>query len=62
MWLIVSGQVDYTGFTTINVQRFGQKFVGKVANPQELLLFSKAVARAAKPEAGVPCISASVHE
>ena len=45
-------QVDYTGFTTVNVQRFGQKFVGKVANPQELLLFSKAAARAARPEAG----------
>ena len=23
-------QVDYTGFTTINSQRFGQRFVGKV--------------------------------
>lgn len=23
-------QVDYTGYTTINPQRFGQKFVGKV--------------------------------
>jgi len=46
--------VDYTGFSTINVQRFGQKFVGKVANPQELLLFSKAAARAAKPDTGQP--------
>jgi len=44
--------VDYTGFTTVNVQRFGQKFVGKVANPQEVLLFSKPAARAAKPDAG----------
>ena len=44
--------MDYTGFTTISVQRFGQKFVGKVANPQELLLFTKAAARAAKAETG----------
>ena len=52
--LVGSAQVDYTGFSTINVQRFGQKFVGKVANPQEILLFSKAAARAAKPETGQP--------
>jgi double-strand break repair protein MRE11 len=34
-------QVDYTGFSTINVQRFGQKFVGKVANPHDVLLWHK---------------------
>ncbi|XP_073114089.1 double-strand break repair protein MRE11 isoform X3 [Elaeis guineensis] len=34
--------VDYTGFSTINPQRFGQKYVGKVANPQDILIFSKA--------------------
>eukprot|EP00899_Mesostigma_viride_P021825 jgi/Mesvir1/29644/Mv21489-RA.3 len=34
-------RVDYTGFSTINPQQFGQKFVGKVANPFEILLFSK---------------------
>jgi double-strand break repair protein MRE11 len=27
---------------TINPQRFGQKYVGKVANPQDILIFSKA--------------------
>ena len=27
---LVRIKVDYTGFTTINPQRFGQKFVGKV--------------------------------
>ncbi|EHA8590747.1 putative Double-strand break repair protein MRE11 [Cocos nucifera] len=35
-------EVDYTGFSTINPQRFGQKYVGKVANPQDILIFSKA--------------------
>ena len=50
--LASSPQVDYTGFTTINAQRFGQKFVGKVANPHDLILFSKAAARQAKPDTG----------
>ncbi|EXB89636.1 Double-strand break repair protein MRE11 [Morus notabilis] len=35
-------KVDYSGFMTINAQRFGQKYVGKVANPQDILIFSKA--------------------
>eukprot|EP01117_Protostelium_nocturnum_P020548 TRINITY_DN9299_c0_g1_i2.p1 TRINITY_DN9299_c0_g1~~TRINITY_DN9299_c0_g1_i2.p1 ORF type:complete len:711 (-),score=296.00 TRINITY_DN9299_c0_g1_i2:56-2188(-) len=34
-------KVEYTGFSTINPQRFGQRFVGRVANPNELLLFHK---------------------
>ncbi|RVW93085.1 Double-strand break repair protein MRE11 [Vitis vinifera] len=34
--------VDYSGFMTINPQRFGQKYVGKVANPQDILIFTKA--------------------
>jgi double-strand break repair protein MRE11 len=34
-------KVDHTGFDTVNVQRFGQRFVGKVANPSEILLFSR---------------------
>jgi len=35
-------RVDYSGgFSTINAQRFGQKFVGKVANPHDVLLFHK---------------------
>ena len=41
-------RVDYTGFSTINAQRFGQRFVGKVANPHDLLLFQKAPARKPK--------------
>uniref|UniRef100_A0A0E0LRV1 Mre11 DNA-binding domain-containing protein n=1 Tax=Oryza punctata TaxID=4537 RepID=A0A0E0LRV1_ORYPU len=33
--------VDYSGFSTITPQRFGQKYVGKVANPNDVLLFSR---------------------
>jgi len=38
---LVRLRVDYNGFTTINSQRFGQKFVGKVANPNDIILFTK---------------------
>lgn len=38
---LVRIKVDYSGFMTINPQRFGQKYVGKVANPQDILIFSK---------------------
>lgn len=38
-------KVDYSGFMTINPQRFGQKYVGKVANPQDILIFSKAATK-----------------
>eukprot|EP00035_Acanthoeca_spectabilis_P024894 m.455897 g.455897 ORF g.455897 m.455897 type:complete len:668 (-) comp20957_c0_seq1:227-2230(-) len=34
-------RVEYTGFETINTQRFGQRFVGEVANPKDLLLFHR---------------------
>ena len=47
---LVRLRVDYTGFSTINAQRFGQQFVGKVANPHDLLLFQKQATR--KPKAG----------
>lgn len=43
-------RVDYSGFTTINSQRFGAKFVGKVSNPHDMLLWAKAPARRAKQE------------
>jgi len=46
---LVRLRVDYTGFSTINAQRFGQQFVGKVANPHDLLLFQKQATR--KPKA-----------
>lgn len=39
-------KVDYSGFMTINPQRFGQKYVGKVANPQDILIFSKSAKKA----------------
>ncbi|MCO5557015.1 hypothetical protein L7F22_010570 [Adiantum nelumboides] len=42
---LVRIKVDYTGYSTINPQRFGQKFVGKVANPHDILLFTKAAKR-----------------
>ena len=44
---IVRLRVDYTGFSTVNSQQFGQKFVGKVANPNDILLWAKAPARRA---------------
>eukprot|EP00873_Tetraselmis_striata_P044520 jgi/Tetstr1/464784/TSEL_009530.t1 len=43
-------RVDYTGFSTINVQRFGQRFVKRVANPQDILIFSKHAARQQQAE------------
>ncbi|QDZ22007.1 DNA double-strand break repair protein Mre11 [Chloropicon primus] len=38
---LVRLKVDYSGFTTINTQRFGQKFVGRVANPNDIVTFVK---------------------
>nr|CAB3480182.1 unnamed protein product [Digitaria exilis] len=38
---LVRIKVDYSGFSTINSKKFGQKYVGKVANPQDILLFTK---------------------
>ncbi|EGG14929.1 DNA repair exonuclease [Cavenderia fasciculata] len=34
-------KVDYTGYSTINPQKFGQRFTGKVANPNDILLFTR---------------------
>jgi double-strand break repair protein MRE11 len=41
-------RVDYTGFSTIHVQRFGQKYVGRVANPYDILLWQKSTQRKAR--------------
>jgi len=41
-------KVEYTGFPTINPQRFGQRFVGKVANPNDFLLFHRKKVSAGK--------------
>lgn len=38
-------RVDYTGCPTISSQIFGQMFVGKVANPHDLLLWARAPKR-----------------
>ncbi|KAF0897708.1 hypothetical protein E2562_000424 [Oryza meyeriana var. granulata] len=38
---LVRVKVDYSGFSTIIPQRFGQKYVGKVANPSDILLLSR---------------------
>ncbi|EGC34567.1 hypothetical protein DICPUDRAFT_34779, partial [Dictyostelium purpureum] len=34
-------KVDYTGYSTINPQKFGQRFSGRVANPNDVLLFHR---------------------
>ncbi|KAL6658935.1 hypothetical protein ACP70R_002975 [Stipagrostis hirtigluma subsp. patula] len=38
---LVRIKVDYSGVTTINMKQFSQKYVGKVANPQDILAFSR---------------------
>ncbi|GIL78160.1 hypothetical protein Vretimale_7536 [Volvox reticuliferus] len=45
-------RVDYTGFSTVNSQRLGQRFVGKVANPHDMLQWTKAPTRKVKGEGG----------
>jgi hypothetical protein len=43
--------VDYTGFSTINSQRFGHRLVDRVANPPDVLAWQKQPQRRAKPDA-----------
>ncbi|XP_062191206.1 double-strand break repair protein MRE11-like [Phragmites australis] len=38
---LVRIKVNYSGILTINPKQFGQKYVGKVANPQDILAFSR---------------------
>lgn len=38
---LVRLRVEHSGFSTLNNQRFGAKFVGRVANPTDILLFSR---------------------
>jgi double-strand break repair protein MRE11 len=57
----VLSQVDYSGFSTINAQRFGQKFVGKVANPQDLLIWHKAAAKRCVDRDCSPTLSLLMH-
>ena len=47
--IIFSTQVDYSGgFDTFNANRFGQKFVNRVANPKDIILFQRKKALAQK--------------
>eukprot|EP00536_Pseudo-nitzschia_multiseries_P000557 jgi/Psemu1/233741/estExt_Genewise1.C_70050 len=39
--VLVRLKVDHTGFAAVNNQRFGAKFVGDVANPTDILLFTR---------------------
>ncbi|WVZ94820.1 hypothetical protein U9M48_040664, partial [Paspalum notatum var. saurae] len=38
---LVRIKVDCNGLSTINLKQFGQKYLGKVANPQDILLFTR---------------------
>ena len=44
-------RIDYTGYSTCNAQRFGQRFVNKVANPSELLQFFRRAKKSAEERA-----------
>ena len=39
--VLVRIRVEHNGFSTLNNQRFGAKFVGDVANPSDMLLFHR---------------------
>ncbi|KDO27527.1 hypothetical protein SPRG_06794 [Saprolegnia parasitica CBS 223.65] len=41
MEILVRLRVEHTGFPVINNQRFGGQFVGRVANPGDILLFTR---------------------
>jgi double-strand break repair protein MRE11 len=48
---LVRLRVDYSGYTTCNTQKFGNRFVGRVANPTSLITWHrKPVKRAAGGE------------
>ena len=52
--------MDYSGFSTINTQRFGQMFVGRVANPHDMILWHKAPAR--RQKVGCPLQPSTRHK
>jgi len=59
-------QVDLCGFPTISNQRFGRAFVDRVANPSEILLFSrratkKRTVRAGAGQSLLVCTACPVH-
>ena len=39
--VLIRVRVNYEGFSIFNPQRFGAQFVGKIANPQDVILLSK---------------------
>lgn len=39
--VLVRIRVEHSGYTTLNNQRFGGKFIGEVANPSDILLFHR---------------------
>jgi double-strand break repair protein MRE11 len=39
--VLIRIRVEHSGFSTINNQRFGARFVGEVANPNDILLFHR---------------------
>ncbi|CAG9463860.1 unnamed protein product [Pedinophyceae sp. YPF-701] len=47
---LVRLRVDHAGFPTINSQQFGARFVDRVANPQDIMLWSKRAAKKAQNE------------
>ncbi|EFA85561.1 DNA repair exonuclease [Heterostelium album PN500] len=49
-------KIDYTGYSTINPQKFGQNFAGRVANPNDILLFTR------KKVASIPKFNANPYE
>lgn len=43
-------KVDYTGYTTVNAQKFGARFVDRVANPSSLIKFHQKARRKEKQD------------
>ncbi len=57
---LVRLKCDYTGFETINENRFAQKFIDKVANPRSILQFYKKAGEAVAGESALDSEAAKV--
>lgn len=55
-------RVDYTGFSTVNPQLFAQKFVNRVANAQDILMWQKSAQRKDKSGRALPEVMVSAAE
>ncbi|KAG8086895.1 hypothetical protein GUJ93_ZPchr0010g11290 [Zizania palustris] len=55
---LVRVKVDYYGFSTIIPQRFGHKYIGKVANPNDILVLSRSTQRHRKQGSMCPELTA----